>query len=167
MRILTVRRKRRSFDSNIWPSPSIFHLAQSLREHIIVIVVVLVDNHPGRSSWTTLTLPEGLDVKRTLPFEYWWNIILVIVIAVAFPFFVASGIWFIEAFLLCLFFFLVTILTPTLLSSIVVLLLLLERELFAIVKTKKKQDIGFNLQAKESTFWISIYNYMFLFGFLG
>jgi len=138
MRILTVRRKRRSFDSNIWPCPSILHLAQSLREHIIVIiVVVLVNNHSGRSSCTTLTLSEGLNVKRTFPFEYWWNIILVIV-TVAFPFFVACGIWFIEAFLLCLFFFLVTILIRTLLSSIVVLLLLLERELFAIVKTEKE-----------------------------
>jgi len=122
MSTLTVRRKRRFLDSNVWPPPTILHLAQSLGEDV---VVVFIDHlgHPPASILTTLW--HRLDVNGGLSFEKRRKIII-IVFVVVFAFFGAFWIWFVKAFFVCIFFFLVIVLIPALLSSLVLLLLLLQ-----------------------------------------
>jgi len=143
MRTLTVRRKRRFLDSNVWPPPTILHLAQGLCKDV-VIIVVFICNHPWHPSAPILTtLWHGLDVNWNLPFEKWWKIFFIVVVVFAFVW--AFWIWFVKAFLFCLFFFfLVIVLIPALLSSFVILLLLLGREgwqLFTDTKEKEAKTL--------------------------
>ena len=108
MRTLTVRRTRRFLDPNIWPAPTILHLAQSLGEDVVIGFVVFINGHLWHPPATTIlfALWHRLDVNgNRLPFEKWRKIFVIIVIVV-FAFFGAFGIWFVNAFLFCLFFFL-------------------------------------------------------------
>ena len=105
MRTLTVRRKRCFLDSNVWPPPTILHLAQGFGEDVIIVVVVFICSHPWHPPALVLTtLWHGLDMNGNLPFEKWRKILFIIVIVVVFAFFGAFWIWFVKAFLF--FFFL-------------------------------------------------------------